>query len=120
LSPPDTLHSKARRIGTVLAANHFDAESFGPNAKLLDRRGTKGVGCRQQDVMSILLQIMREFAVEVVFPVPFTRQSNQCRFAIRSTDRRESLGKIRAISSRTALITSPIQAQTRPHVLEVF
>src|SRR5439155_25324082 len=33
-------------IGTVLAANHFNSESFGPDIKLLDRRSAKRVSCR--------------------------------------------------------------------------
>src|SRR6266567_6034496 len=53
--------AKCCRIGVVLPADHFNAESFGPNAKLLDSCGAKSVGCSQQDPMSTLLKIMSEF-----------------------------------------------------------
>ena len=53
--------TKRSRIGVVLPANHFNAEPFGPNAKLFDGRRAKCVGCRQQDTVSILLKITSEF-----------------------------------------------------------
>ena len=37
--------TKRGRIGTVLAADHFNPESLGPNVKLLDRGGAKSIGC---------------------------------------------------------------------------
>src|SRR6266567_4701047 len=65
--------AKRDRISTVLAANHFNAESFSPNSKLLDRRGTKRVGCRQHhlrwaiEVNCPYLQMMREFCCRCCF-----------------------------------------------------
>src|SRR5437667_5459317 len=54
------LVTKRGWIGVVLTANHFHPQSLGPDAKLLDRRRAKGVRSREQDTMSIFLEIMRE------------------------------------------------------------
>src|SRR5216110_2013303 len=87
--------AKRGRISTVLAANHFNAESFSPNSKLLDRRGTKRVGCRQHHLRRAIevdcpyLQMMREFCCRCCFAGSVHADNqNQCRFAIRATDRR--------------------------------
>src|ERR1700687_6401059 len=37
--------TKRSRVGAVLAANHFNAESLCPDIKLLDRSSAKSVGC---------------------------------------------------------------------------
>ena len=53
--------TKCGRICTVLTANDFDSNPFGPNVELLDRSCAKSVGGSQDDTFALLLQIMRQF-----------------------------------------------------------
>ena len=53
--------TKCSWISIVLSADHFNAESFGPNTKLFNSSSAKSVGRRQQNTMSILLKMTSEF-----------------------------------------------------------
>ena len=76
------------RISIVLSADHFNAESFGPNTKLFNSCSAKSVGRRQQDAMSILLKITSEFRRRCCLSsAVYTKEQNYLWFGGQRPDR---------------------------------
>lgn len=58
------------RIGMVLGSDHFQAKTFRPNSKLFDRSGAECIGSSENDSMSMLLKIVRQFRGRCCFAGP--------------------------------------------------
>src|SRR4029453_7417852 len=73
--------AKGSRVAIVLAADHFNAEAFGPNTKLFDRCAPKSVCRRQQYAMSVFLKVTSQLRCRCCLSrAVYSQEQNHLRF----------------------------------------